>query len=420
MNIRSAASWLSVGCVSVSLAIIVVVGSVSAGELSVDGYLKSYASAYWFPDYSLIQEPIAAPPLGAVSNRLRLKARWGLSRRVTVNVAYDIESRTQDHLLFADDAIAGLVGKSYRIDDLDRRLYPGESDRVRSFGLFQNLDRAQVEIRVGRVDFYLGRQAIAWGVARVVNPTDILTAFSYSALDTEDRVGVDALRARVALGFMSELDVGVVAGKDFEAKNSMAYLRYKTHVEQADVTGIVAGFREHAMVGFDLTRAIGSAGSWVEAAYVWPKLLQPRSDLSPDGYWRASVGADYSPGANTYCFAEYHYNQPGSSDPATYGVLPSTPAYADGSVYLLGEHYLIPGITHQITPLVTGTMEILCNLSDGSAYVAPSVEYNLAENVYLSAGAFVGIGSGPSSSGQPESEFGAYPNTFYSSFRFYF
>jgi hypothetical protein len=394
--------------------------SVFAGDLSVDGYVKSFAVVYWFPDLGFGWHPIDTTPVGAVSNRLRIKGRWAAGHWLSADVAYDLDSRIQDHSLFATNTIVGSVGRIYRAGDLDRRLYPAEKDPVGSFGLYQNLDRAQLEIRFGRMDFYLGRQAIAWGSARVINPTDILAPFSYTALDTEDRVGVDALRARLATGIMSELDAGLVAGEDFDSRNSAAYLRYKMYFERTDLAAMVVAFREHVMAGVDVSRAVGGAGGWLETALVWPRLLQSRADIRPHSYWRLSLGADYNLGADTYGFAEYHYNQPGASDPHDYPALVTGPAYIDGAVYLLGKHYLAPGITHQISPLITAAGEFLWNLSDGSAYLTASVEYNVAENVYLAGGGYLGIGPGPKGPLQIESEFGAYPDTFYSSFRFYF
>ncbi len=396
------------------------VSSGSAGDLSLDGYLKNFVVVYEFPDFRLNQLAVDPPPMGAVSNRLRLNGRWRISRWMTAAAAYDFEPRIQDPLLFVTGAITNAIGQSYRVDDLRRRLYPSEDHAVRSFGLIQNLDRAQLDVRLGPLDIYVGRQAIAWGAARVINPTDILTPFTYEALDTEDRIGVDALRARLTMGFMGELDAGVVAGRDFRSKNSAAYLRYKAYLAKTDLTAIVVGFREHLMLGFDMARAIGGTGTWLETAHVWPKLLQPFADVRPDGYWRLSLGADYGFGANTYGFAEYHYNQPGASDPGEYLILVSGTPYVDGAVYLLSEHYVIPGLSHQISPLVSATGEILWNLCDGSAYLALSLEYNVAEDVYLAGGGLIGIGCGAEHPDRVESEFGAYPDTFYSSFRFYF
>ena len=63
-----------------------------------------------------------------------------------------------------------------------------------------------------------------------------------------DRPKVDAVRARVALGFMSEFDVGWVVGDDFKTANSAAYVRYRTHVASTDVTATEFGLQAGLMV----------------------------------------------------------------------------------------------------------------------------------------------------------------------------
>ena len=61
-------------------------------------------------------------------------------------------------------------------------------------------------------------------------------------------------------------------------------------------------------------------------------------------------------------------------------------------------------------------------LSDLSIWVGPQVEYNIAEDIYLSAGGFLSIGKRLENGETPEfrSEFGSYPNIIFSSFRAYF
>ena len=66
--------------------------------------------------------------------------------------------------------------------------------------------------------------------------------------------------------------------------------------------------------------------------------------------------------------------------------------------------------------------QMLFNLSDPSAFIAPQVAYNIAEDIHLSVGGFVSVGKRPKNGEAPEfqSEFGSYPNLFFSSFRVYF
>jgi hypothetical protein len=259
----------------------------------------------------------------------------------------------------------------------------------------------------------------------VVNPTDILTPYKFEELDTEERIGIDALRVRIPLGMLSELDVGLVTGDDFEYESSAVFLRGKFYTMGKDISFLFMGFRENLLAGFDLASSLGGAGVWLETAYVWSDLLND-DDTNTDDYLRLSIGADYSFGDKTYGFIEYHFNQAGKSNPDDYFNLFNTTAYTEGSVYLLGKHYIIPGISYQINPLITYTGQLLTNLNDPSLYFYSMLEYNFASNIYLSAGAYIGIGEGPEIVSQNgftpkmNSEFGGYPDIYLTSFKLYF
>ena len=67
------------------------------------------------------------------------------------------------------------------------------------------------------------------------------------------------------------------------------------------------------------------------------------------------MGIDYNFSQGIYTFAEYHLNTAGSASASKYLTRPNRSAYAEGGVYLLGQHYLAPGLTYQATPLLTVT-----------------------------------------------------------------
>ncbi len=388
--------------------------------LSFDGYYKNFSVAYFLPRYKNPTDSSNTPPLGSVSNRLRLNSRWRLSDRVQVKVSYDLAPRVQDRLLFDESPVTTATDPlSYRVVDLDARLYPSLNDEVASFAIFQNLDRAFITIRTNRADLYVGRQAIAFGAARVVNPTDIIAPYSYETLDTEDRVGVDAVRVRVPLGFMGEIDAAWVGGDKFESDRSAAFLRTKFYALRTDMALLLLGFRRNLLLGVEAARSLGGAGVWFEAAHVFVDALADEAIPQRD-YFRGSLGGDYSFGGNTYVFAEYHFNQAGRDRPGEYLSDSTHAAYTEGSVYLMGRHYLASGMTCQLTPLISGGVELLCNLRDRSAYVVPSIEYNVAEDIYLAGGAYIGIGRRPESAMRMRSEFGSYPDIYFGSFRVYF
>jgi len=416
-------------CVILYFLLFLLCGYVAAADVSLSGYYKNFSVALNMPDISgPVPSVFKQDMIGLVNNRVRLEARWGTGSTL-LEAAYDISPRIQDPLLF--DQTAFIVPYSpftYRIDDVPNRLYPRNKNNARSFGIFQNLDRAFLKLRFNFADVYIGRQAIAWGSARVINPTDIIAPYTFEELDTEDRVGVDAIRMRIPIGFMGELDAGYVAGPDFTFANSAVFLRGKYYLSGTDVSAIVMSFQEHALFGLNLARSIGGAGVWFEGAWVEDYFFADTQTPKAESYLRGTIGTDYNFSSTFYGFVEYHFNGAGKSDPDHYLNVFQNPAAAQGSVYLMGKHYLIPGCRYQLSPLIHLVVQTLWNLEDQSFFLTPQLEYNIAENIYLSAGTFQSIGASPHVKIGPglqpqilaDSEFGIYPDIYFTSFRIYF
>ena len=396
------------------LAITPLVGTADA-EFSVGGYYKNFSTVFNspFPD---------APITGIVVNRLRLNLSHTPTDTLSLAVAYDFTPRVQDPLLSSQSPFAvGVVSSRYRVADFDALIYPSTDAAMGSVGIYHNLDRAAVQYSTDFADFSIGRDAIAWGSARIINPTDIIAPYTYDQLDTEDRVGVDAVRVRIPVGVMGEVDTGYIFGNNFDFDKSAVFLRTQLNAAETDFSILLLEFQRDLLIGLDVARGIGGAGFWLETAYVLVEPFDDEPDVS-DNYLRTSVGLDYSFGGETYAFIEYHFNGAGARTPENYLVNLEQSAYTRGGVHLLGRHYLTPGFTHQLTPLTSFTGQMLFNLSDPSTFIAPQIAYNVAEDIHLSVGSFVSIGKRPKNSESTEfqSEFGSYPNLFFSSFRVYF
>ncbi len=370
---------------------------------NLSGYYKSFSVAF--------DSPHAGDPItGAVIHRLRLDFADSFRGHVSFDFAYDLALRIQDPSLF-ETPMEGvfLDALDYRIADLDASLYPYDRDSIGSVGLFHNLDRANITARLAFADLTVGRQAIAWGSARVINPTDVIAPFAYSELDTEDRTGIDAVRVRVPIGALGELDAGYVFGRDFAVDQSAFFGRSQFNAAETDLSPLIVRFREQWLFGMDVARGIGGAGAWLESAFVFTP--------ARGTYFCASVGMDYSFGGETYGFIEYHFNGAGARNPEDDLANMTRSAHRD--VYPMGTHYLAPGITHQLTPLIALRGQFLANLTDPSVFLAPGIEYNIEQDFYLSTGAFIGIGKRPKAE-HFQSEFGGYPNILFFAFRIYY
>lgn len=380
----------------------------SADAVSFAGFVKNFLTVQRTP--SPDAQTLVADNLRARFNILARPRTWA-----RIDVSYNLVPRWQNDAFAAlNPMLADVSVSEYRAFDFDAVLAPDPPDTTDNVLILHNLDRAAVTLRAEGFDVIVGRQAVAWGSARSVNPTDVIAPFLFTEIDTEDRIGVDAARVRIPVGMLGEVDAGYVAGKDARWKRSAAYVRGQLPVAGADASVIVMGFREHTMLGIDLARSIGGAGSWLEATQVWLADSSMGSD-----YARVSTGVDYSLAGGVYLFVEYHYSSAGASDPSEYLALVQTAAFIDGAVYLFGRHYAIPGFSWPATPLLTIAASSLINLEDGSFVLAPTLDLSLGENLYLSAGAFSGFGDEPTAAGA-RSEFGSYPDTYYAAIRYYY
>jgi len=395
--------------------------------LKLSGYFKSFSIAYRLPDPVDASGAPSQPLLGQSLTRLRLSLSYAPSESVSYLIAYDISPRIQDPLFFhASPFAVSIATGSYRVADFRTPLIPGRDDPTGSFGLYHNLDRLSVTIKMKAGDLIIGRQPVAWGSGKVTNPTDVIAPFSFYELDKEERFGVDAVRYRLSLGTLSEFDAGYVFGEHFRFARSAFFVRDRLHVLKTDVSFMLIGYQDDLLLGLDLARSVGGSGVWLEAAYVEPDALNSASPKPPD-YGRLTAGIDRSLTSKLYGFLEYHFNGAGSARPASYASLFSQPAYTRGTVYLMGRNYLSLGATYQASALITLTGLVIWNASDGSLALSPQAEYNISQNIYLGGGACLGLGRRPltpliGSSSPPalRSEFGSYPDFAYVSFRVYF
>ncbi|PIU19213.1 MAG: hypothetical protein COT18_08580 [Elusimicrobia bacterium CG08_land_8_20_14_0_20_59_10] len=392
-----------------------------AGDLALKGYFKTYL-------YSL--EPVEVrnyplpQPAGAhavIENKFRLKTYWDLGAGLRAEGAYELVFTAKKAELAAARPVSG--GNGYRVSDPDPFLSPSSGGETKASTLIQNLDRAFITWSPAAFDLYAGRQPLAFGSGRTANPTDILAPYPYGTIDTEERRGVDALRAKVPRGEMGELDAGWLPGKNWSAGSGAGFLRGKGIFSDTDITLISALFRGNLMAGADIERHLGGAMLRAEAAQVWAGTFQERSQ--GDDFFRLTAGAEYNFGllGGTDAWLEYHYNGAGAAGAEGYAARAARTAYTEANVSLLGRHYLSAGAAAQLSALVSASAGVLVNLHDRSFYALPSLEWNAAEDLYLSAGALLPSGQRASFNGLsavPSSEFGLYDRAFYAALRKYF
>lgn len=375
-------------------------------QTHISGYLKTYgvAQAALRTDFFSLGEIYQSQSSG----RLMVES---FSDSVVFQMHYELSPLSVSRSLGADSLTYRIVGDSYRWSDLEASLSNSEGSKTQ---LYQNLDRFNVQIQTESYDVTIGRQAIAFGSARFINPIDVFLPFNLRTFNTEYRTGVDAIRVQRAWGDLGEIDVGLVFGADADPETSAAFLQLRNNVAGKDFNFSLIEYAEQTLVGGGMQSELGSLGFWLEAAYV----------DGQSNYVRASTGVDYAFNEVIFGMVEYHFNGAGSRRSEDYLSLYETQPYQRGGVFLLGERYVIPSLAVQVSPLLSFNVQGIFNLEDNSNYTMLSAEYNVAENVYMDFGVYVFSGRGlmlsPQQSLMLGSEYGANPNMLYASLRWYF
>lgn len=398
--------------------LLVLLWTVGAAGGEWTGYLKNF---------SLVTDPpgsILPDSMLSSSTRLRLQYQGWLNDRWSVAGAGELAFVAQHHYLFAADSAALSVStNTYRISDPDRLWLPSEPAVDDNTALMFNLDRVRLAWRGEKLEISMGRQAVSWGSGKAVNPTDVLMPYTFTELDTEYRVGVDAVRLRYAVNLMSELDAGYVFGPGGDMADSAVYLRGKTYLANTDLSALVMRFQNHLMIGLDVTRAWGGSGVWLEAAFVDADHFA--ATATSRDYVRVSAGIDRQLTPAVYGYLEYHFNGSGRDvDDPGYGLV--DPAALEGSVYLVARHYLSLGAAWQLSGLTTVNGMLITNLDDHSMFLSLSLDRSLSDNLYLALGTYLSTGDAPAT-GMPipalpliRDEFGSYADLIYGSVRWYF
>jgi len=343
---------------------------------------------------------------------VRLKWQARLGERIVLDVHNRLQLDVSTAQTAFGESVAGF-GVSVvpgRTMELDAQLIEEEG-----LHLWHDVDRLALTVYTQLADVTVGRQAITWGVSNLFPVADLWAQFSPFELDTEEKPGIDAVRALSYPGEGLELDV-VVADRG-RREDWSAGARLTVQLSSADVWGGAGKFWNEilAMGGvgwlFDQTKVR------VEAVLPWN--LDGDSLALP----RVTVGADWLSGRVSLS-GEYHFNGVGVEDASAYATRLADPQFARGESYYLGRHYvgglLSWAVDRQERFRVTGT--VLVNLTDPSAALTPVVTYDVGQNTSLSLGTLQTLGQRPLVAVPPRirSEYGTYGTLWFTRVSVYF
>ncbi len=335
-----------------------------------------------------------------------------------------------------------------------RRFFPLQADLSDgdTFRLREALDWAYVSVVLGPVTITAGRQPVSFGRGKMFYPTDLVSTFSITEVDTEFKPGSDALRVDWTIQPTTSLTVVAAAGKHAqqtfldqltrveapEEQLSLAGSSFALRVQQTWTpveVGFLAGFiRNDLVFGVDGVWDVGPFDVYGEVTVTLPRdesltpnAVKPQlpaipglSGLQTDpAVLRALVGATFKPHADVTLSPELYFNGFGASEKEQYLYVAMSQRVAVGEQSTLGMFYLGGLCIWEAHPLLTLTAVGLFNLRDPSGLVSVGGSYNVSSNVEIKAGLYLPMGRVPDISAKPllfpapRSEFGMYPHFFF-------
>lgn len=361
-----------------------VAGQARADELAFSGYFKTLAMQSQAPG-------VAESSLSF--NRLRLQLKGRLAANVATDLQYDNDYVFGSHL----DASPLLAGK----DAPGTQYWNAQSTYVntsRAYGAHR-LYRASVTLSVQAVDIRLGRQRVAWGTGRFWSPLDMLNPVSPTALDREERPGVDALLIEAKTGPLSRISVVHAPRKDEQLSSNAA--QWHDNAGGIDYSVVAGRLLGEDVVGFDLATQLGAAGLRGE--------LTRQRPAAGDSYTRAMLGIDYAFANTLIVSLETYYNGGGRSDSTQY-------RWADamaGRVVALATRYWGLFLSYELTPLLKLSNSVVFNTDDKSRGIDLRLVWSARPDLDLTLG-------GRSFSGVPGSEYRRLGDAVYAQAQWYF
>ena len=304
-----------------------------------------------------------------------------------------------------------------------------------SMALIGITDRLLLQVSQPGIDVTLGRQPVSFGNGLFFTPIDLVNPFTPTTIDTEYKPGVDALRVDGYFGMTGKLTVvGAYAG-DWQLEE-MALATYGQGTVGVTDLGVFGGLiYAEPVVGTSVVTSIGPFGLHSDLAVTFPE--------GEDPFLRGVLGSMWRPTDSSTITGEVYVQTFGTTDPDEYLLIAQQDRFARGQVWNWGVGYVGVAWAEQVTPLVSGNVAVIMNVTDPSTMVSPSLNWSISDNAVFGVGGFGGIGARPDADVRPEdfvdpvtfqplgrrataaafglnSEFGTYPIAVFTNMKAYF
>ncbi len=296
-----------------------------------------------------------------------------------------------------------------------------DSDSGQLTRIAYEVDRAVYKRRFKKITLALGRQPIDWGSGRFWQPLNVFGAFSPTALDTDFKVGVDAIVLESYPSDFSTLTAAhVLTPQQDSLFNNSSAIYYRSQLDEGGELSLLAGrVLNNDVLGTAYEATWNGLGWRIEAAYYLPE--QGDKFL----FWIA--GIDYQFNDGPLITVEWYNNGYGADQESDIASIASDSLSLYGLQPQLSKSLLGLSLGRDITPLLHGDYTLLMSSlknTQGSHYSSLLHQLNLSYSVSnesdLLISMLLGSGRGLDTTGQPQSEFGHLPAALTMRLRFYF
>ncbi|BDD03465.1 hypothetical protein [Aureibacter tunicatorum] len=236
-------------------------------------------------------------------------------------------------------------------------------------------DRMNVKMTFGKFETTIGRQRINWGINGIWEPNDIFNTFSYLDFNYPERPGADAVHGQYY--FNSTSSVELAFKMDYDRRYTLGGL-YRTVIGTYDAQ-VMMGIlnEEYFTVGGGWSGNIEGAGFNGEFTYYEP--MSDNEELKQALV--ASLLANYNFNNGIFAQAGVLYNSLGSTNRQgeNISMIPNG-SMMTAMDYTKSKMQMFISASYPINPLLSADVSTLLNPFDGSFYLAPSVNYSVAEN----------------------------------------
>ncbi len=404
-----------------ALVVVAVAGGASAGELDrgdlrleLGGSLRSLGIfTRELRAETLVEDRrLTRSDSGLLLERLRVNGQAAWRDRVYAQLTYDNEARFGSFLDSLAFSVADEIGNRTWLD-LDHTISSHDDADWRHL-----VYRAFVRVEDERGEIVVGRQRIPLGRTRLWNPIDLFNPIPPLAIEGDQRIGQDAVLARLRL-LPGLFAAGIWSPQD-DPDEHRAAARLELSRSSVDGALLVGRFGQDWVFGADGAANLSGAAARFEATF---------SDLERGGrIWQVVGSLDYTfaVGSGLYGLVEHFYNEnlidPEAFDRALLAIPPAdlVDVLAESQLAFLdrlttvARHQTAVQVGYDLHALVRADLLTIYDWNGASVAFYPVVAWSARSDVALSVGVQLFLGH------DRDSEYGDRPNLVFGSVDLYF